>query len=276
MFNLTQRQQKQPKREDLPTMYDLPSEEIGESGLPDQYHPLQAELLEQTFQPRNYSAERVFSAMDLNIYYDEENTRRYKRPDWFGVVGVPRLYEDRDLRMSYVIWQEQVNPFIVVELLSSSTQREDLGQTFRDDNEPPTKWEVYEQFLQVPYYIVYDREQNYFRAFRLESSLSRYQELEITNNQLWLEEVELGLRLWQGTHKRIERLWLRFYDASGNLIPTATEREQQRAEREQQRAEREQQRAERERQEKEQAQTALQELRDRLLAQGIDPDSINN
>ena len=153
-----------------------------------------------------------------------------------------------------------------MELLSPSTQREDLGQTLRDANEPPTKWEVYEQFLQVPYYIIYNRERDYFQAFHLEGR--RYQELEITDNRLWLEELGLGLRLWQGSHKRIERLWLRFYDASGNLIPTSTERE---------------------RQEKEQAQTTLQEtqttlqetqntlqeLRDRLLARGIDPDSID-
>ncbi len=101
-------------------MYDLPSEEVGESGLPDQqsdwtwrmrfavprsqFHRIQAELLEQTFQPCTYSSEQVFSAMDLNIYYDENNTRRYKRPDWFGVAGVSRLYAERDLRMSYVIW----------------------------------------------------------------------------------------------------------------------------------------------------------------------------
>ena len=32
-------------REQLPTMYDLPSEEIGDAGLPDQYHLWQAELL---------------------------------------------------------------------------------------------------------------------------------------------------------------------------------------------------------------------------------------
>jgi hypothetical protein len=28
----------------------------------------------------------------------------HKRPDWFAVVGVPRLYEERDLRLSYVLW----------------------------------------------------------------------------------------------------------------------------------------------------------------------------
>ena len=41
-------------REQLPTMYDLPSEEIGDAGLPDQYHLWQAELLAQTFLPPNY------------------------------------------------------------------------------------------------------------------------------------------------------------------------------------------------------------------------------
>ncbi|MDJ1178052.1 Uma2 family endonuclease, partial [Roseofilum sp. BLCC_M91] len=77
------------------------------------------------------------------------------------------------------------------------------------------------------------------------------------------EELGLGLRLWQGSHKGIERLWLRFYDESGNLIPTEAEER-----------ERERQEKERERQEKEQAQTALQELRDRLIAMGLDPDNL--
>ncbi|MEY2978569.1 MAG: hypothetical protein RLZZ435_2708, partial [Cyanobacteriota bacterium] len=35
----------------LPTMYDLPSEEVGEPGLPDEFHRLQAELMEKTYQP---------------------------------------------------------------------------------------------------------------------------------------------------------------------------------------------------------------------------------
>lgn len=35
-----------------------------------------------------------------------------RRPDWFAVVGVPRLYENHDLRLSYVVWQEGVDPFV--------------------------------------------------------------------------------------------------------------------------------------------------------------------
>lgn len=248
MVNLTQRQKT------LPTMYDLPSEEVGEPGLPDHFHPLQAQFLDETFQPQTYPSERVFSAMDLNIYYDEDNTRRYKRPDWFGVVGVPWLYEERDLRMSYVIWQERVNPFIIVELLSPSTQAQDLGQVEADTDEIPTKWEVYEQYLQVPYYVVYNREQNHFRVFHLENN--RYQELEITNNQFWFEELGIGLRLWQGSYKRAERLWLRFCDASGELIPTEAER------------------AEQAQTTLQETQTALQELQDRLLAMGLDPNNL--
>ena len=40
-------QQQPPRspREMLPTMYDLPSEEVGESGLPDEFHVFQSQLL---------------------------------------------------------------------------------------------------------------------------------------------------------------------------------------------------------------------------------------
>ncbi|MEL7034275.1 MAG: hypothetical protein AAFO04_01450 [Cyanobacteria bacterium J06592_8] len=39
-------------------------------------------------------------ASDLNLYYDLQHTSGYKRPDWYAVIGVPSLYEGRDLRMS--------------------------------------------------------------------------------------------------------------------------------------------------------------------------------
>ncbi len=240
-----------PRQKTLPTMYDLPSEEVGEPGLPDQFHPLQAELLRLTFVPRTYDRDRVFSAMDLNIYYDENHTRRYKRPDWFGVVGVPRLYAERELRLSYVIWQERVTPFIIVELLSPSTQAQDLGEVAADEDGKPTKWEVYEQILKVPYYAVYDREQDKFRAFHLEGD--RYRELELADKRLWLEELQLGLGLWQGNYEGVDRLWLRFCDADNNWIPTPEERE---------------------RQEKEQALQRAERLEAFLRANNIDPDAI--
>jgi Uma2 family endonuclease len=60
----------------LPTMYDLPSEEVGESGLPDEFHALQAELLRTTFKPPNWNPEMIFTGMDLNLYYDFRHTQQ--------------------------------------------------------------------------------------------------------------------------------------------------------------------------------------------------------
>ncbi len=93
-----------------------------------------------------------------------------KIPCFSNSVGVSRLYDQTDLRLSYVIWQEGVAPFVVVELLSPGTEKEDLGETVAENlsnkgeqlegngnmgeiaDKPPGKWEVYEQILRIPYY----------------------------------------------------------------------------------------------------------------------------
>jgi Uma2 family endonuclease len=262
-----------PPKQTLPTMYDLPSEDAEEPGLPDTYHYIQAEFLNHTFCPGNYPSEQVFSAIDLNLYYDVHHPNWYKRPDWFGCVGVDRLYEQKDLRLSYVVWQEGVNPFIVVELLSPGTEKEDLGQTLRDVQQPPTKWAVYEQILRIPYYVVFDRYQDILRIFQLNGG--RYQQLNLNQPRLWLEEIGIGIGLWQGSYQGIERLWLRWYDPQGNWIPTPeeiTEQERQRAEQERQRAEQERQRAEQERQRAEQERQRVAALIEQLRSLGVEPD----
>jgi Uma2 family endonuclease len=219
-------------REALPTMYELPSEEIGEPGMPDEYHAHQDALLSETFQPSAFVPDNFYSAIDLHLYYDPNNTGWYKRPDWFGVIGVPRLYAGHDLRLSYVMWQERIIPLIVVELLSPGTEKEDLGQTTRAAHEPPTKWEVYERILQVPYYAVFSREADELRFFKLGDA--GYTEVNGHGGRCWLPEAGLGLGLWYGSYHGCERLWLRWYDAQDDWIPTldeSLEQERQRAER---------------------------------------------
>ncbi len=237
-------------------MYDLPSEDPEEPGLPDEFHDLQPQLLSATFQLPAHSSDDIFTASDLNLYYDAHHPQWYKRPDWFAVVGVSRLYEGRDLRLSYVVWQEGVNPFVTVELLSPGTEKEDLGQTESDEDGPPTKWQVYEQCLRVPYYVVFDRYNNHLRAFKLNGG--HYHELELSEPKIWIAELQIGLGLWQGPYQNIDRLWLRWYDAEGNWILTDTEQLGQ-----------ERQRAEQERQRAEQAEAELQNLREQLREQGI-------
>jgi Uma2 family endonuclease len=268
MFQINPHNHPLPAKDTLPTMYDLPSENPEEPGLPDEFHLFQPELLRLTFRPPNYPADQVFTGSDLNLYYDSKHTQWYKRPDWFGVLGVSRFYEGHDLRMSYVVWQESVNPFVVVELLSPGTEPEDLGRTLRDASQPPNKWTVYEQILRIPYYFVFNRYRNELQPFGL--MMGRYEPLmfspdEMSGQGVWLEEAELGLGLWEGNYQGIHRLWLRWYDRDRHWILTPEEQEAQRAEQATQRAEQEAQRAE-------QATQRAERLAEHLRALGIDPD----
>jgi Uma2 family endonuclease len=211
-----------PAKKILPTMYDLKSEDPEEPGLPDEFHDFQPQLLRETFIPPDFPKDEVFIAADLNIYYDTHHPLWYKRPDWFAVLGVPRLYEGKDLRLSYVIWQEGIDPSVMVELISPGTEKEDLGQTLREVNQPPTKWEVYERILRIPYYIVFDRYSDELKVFQ--NIAGRYQPMEIADNRVWLPELGLGIGLWQGNYQDVERLWLRWYDTAGNWISTPSEK----------------------------------------------------
>ena len=129
----------------------------------------------------------------------------------------------------------------MVELLLPGTEYEDLGNTLREVNQPPTKWQVYEQILRVPYYAIFDRYENYFRLFQMVGT--RYQPVTLTDQRYWFEELALRLAVWQGAYQDANGLWLRWQDADGNWIPTAAER----AEQAQQQAAQAQQQAEQER-----------------------------
>ncbi|NER84727.1 MAG: Uma2 family endonuclease [Leptolyngbya sp. SIO1D8] len=260
-FHIPQTEPPRSPRETLPTMYDLPSEDPAKPGLPDEFHDHQPALLSLILRLADYADDNFFTGKDLNFYYDVRHSWWYKRPDWFLSVGVPRLYDNQDMRLSYVVWQEGVNPFVVVELLSPGTHREDLGETEPQPDTPPDKWTVYEKILRVPYYIVFDRYTDDFRAFKLNAG--RYEALNLSEGRLWLPELNIGLGLWQGRYKQIERLWLRWYDETGNWFLPPSEQVTQ----EQQRTAREQQRAD-------DAESELTKLKNLLQAKGINPDEL--
>lgn len=172
--------------------------------------------------------------------------------------------------LSNVLWQSNTESSKIIRLVLLEKaclpctiyrmEKENLGRSTRLSSEPPTKWEVYEQILNVPYYVVFDRYTDRLRGFALTAGF--YQELELTEPRIWIPQLELGLGLWSGEYDGINRLWLRWYDAQGNWILTPTEREaiaQAQLEAERQRAEAERVRSQR-----------LEEL---LRSHGIDPNS---
>ncbi|EDX83779.1 conserved hypothetical protein [Synechococcus sp. PCC 7335] len=253
-------------RHELPTMYDLPSEFPEEPGLPDVFHHSQPELLSLSLALSDYTDEDYFIGTDLNVYYDLDHPLWHKRPDWFIAVGVPPLYEGRDMRLSYVTWQEPVNPYLIIELISPGTEDEDLGKTISPPESPPNKWTVYEQILQVPYYVVFNRYTDELKVFKLEAG--QYRQQTLSDNRFWIPELEIGIGLWHGTYRQGNlRLWLRWYGESGEWLLTRAEAERQRAEAEKQRAEVEKQRANA-------LEAKLAALQAQMKRQGIDLDTL--
>jgi Uma2 family endonuclease len=228
-------------------MYDLPSENPEEPGLPDEFHDLQPQLLSRTLRLSGYTRENCFTASDLNLYYDVNHPLWYKRPDWFLAVDVPRLYDGKDLRRSYVIWQEGKSPYVAIEFLSPGTEVEDLGRFYNETSrvanaesatragnprkntleptatKPPTKLEVYERYLRIPHYLVYSRYTQCLRYFKLNGGHYQEQSLSPENAIAWLADLEVGLGVWEGVFEDVPGYWLRWCDHSGNWFLTDTE-----------------------------------------------------
>jgi Putative restriction endonuclease len=81
-----------------------------------------------------------------------------------------------DLRWSYVLWQEAIAPFIVVELLTPGVDGEELVESL--DRNQVSKWGLYERVLRVPYYVVFDWRSGYLWMFCLQGG--RYVELDLS------------------------------------------------------------------------------------------------
>jgi Uma2 family endonuclease len=181
-----------------------------------------------------------FFGVDMGIYYDPDEPAIV--PDGFLSLGVERFY-DEYLRPSYVLWEEEKLPTLVLEVVS---------QNYR--GEYTTKKAKYAN-LGVLYYIVYHptrRRKPRLEAYKLVNG--EYQPLE--GNPIWLAEVGLGIGIERGTYQGINREWLYWYNQQGERLLTPEEQAKQA----QQRAQQAQQRAEL--------------LAERLRTMGVDPDSI--
>ncbi|MCT7952623.1 Uma2 family endonuclease [Ancylothrix sp. C2] len=182
-----------------------------------------------------------FSGGNMFIYYSTEQVRNkdFRGPDFFVVLNV----DGSKQRQGWVIWEENGRfPDVIVELMSPSTAKVDTGK----------KKELYEQTFRTSDYFVYDPfDPNSLRGWHLHLDTG-YQEL--TRNErgwLWCQRLGLWLGTWPGIIDRETAVWLRFYDADGNLVPLPEEAEKQRADAAVEEAENQRQEAENQRQEAE-------------------------
>ncbi|MCG8362467.1 MAG: Uma2 family endonuclease [Pseudanabaenales cyanobacterium] len=182
-----------------------------------------------------------FFGVDMGVYYDPDEPAIV--PDGFLSLGVERIV-DEELRLSYVIWEENnIAPMFVLEVVSK-TYRGEYG----------AKKERYQQ-LGVLYYAVYSSQQ------RRKSPLEIYRLIDgeyvlQSGNPVWMPEIGLGLGREQGSYQGITREWLYWYSQAGDRYPTPDER-----------AETAEQRAET-------AEQQLQDLLKKLKGRGIDPNTL--
>jgi Uma2 family endonuclease len=187
-----------------------------------------------------------FFGVDMGIYYDPEEPPIV--PDGFLSLGVERVF-DEELRLSYPLWEEEVVPTLVLEVVS---------QTYRGEY---TKKKAQYARLGVLYYVVYSsrrRRKLHLEVYKLVNDSYVLQE----GNVVWLPELSLGIGIERGIYQGIEREWVYWYDRQGQrwLAPEEIARQEQ-----QQRQEEEQRRQE--------AEERVRMLEERLRSLGIDPEN---
>ena len=147
---------------------------------------------------------------------------------------------------SYFVWEFGKQPEVCIEIVSN-TEGDELALSRKSQQKGKTtiKKDLYAE-IRIPYYVVFDplqqiQGQNEMNGALLRVWLNvagRYTELTSesgineTGQSVWLEEVGLGLTLWSGRfEEEVTRLWLRWCDREGRVIPTGAERAARLAER---------------------------------------------
>ncbi|MEM9543873.1 MAG: Uma2 family endonuclease [Cyanobacteria bacterium P01_E01_bin.42] len=233
-----------------PITYPEPDgEPMAESDPARDYLIYGVESLKSHFRER----EDVYVSGNLWLCYEQGVPDAVVSPDVFVIFDV----ENRP-RRSFKVWEEGgKTPDWVLEVTSASTRK-------KDERDKPDTYAD----LGVSEYFQYDPTGDYLdpalKGQRLLNGV--YQPitadtLEDGTVSLYSEVLGLYLRLLPNGQ-------LRFFNPhTGEYLRSPDESEQERIE--------EQQRANNERNRANQAETALQELRDRLIAMGLDPDNLD-
>jgi Uma2 family endonuclease len=228
-----------PQKDDIPVRNSL--------------EPWQSTLLSETIDPvlrKRYPSGDYFIGQDCGIYWEKTDPPALgcKSPDWYLVLDVPRLLEGQ-LRRSYVLWQEMISPFILLEYAS------DGGSEERDKTSGRGKFWVYERRIRPPYYGIFLPDQAAIEMYHLvEDRFERM--LPNAEGRFPLTSLGVELGIWQGKFAEYEISWMRWWDDQGALLLTGEEK----ALRSEEKALRSEEKALR--------------LAEKLKALGVDPDQV--
>ncbi|MDJ1170852.1 Uma2 family endonuclease [Roseofilum sp. BLCC_M154] len=165
---------------------------------------------------------------DSGIYWrlTDPPQRGCEAPDWFYIRNVPPLL-DGQYRRSYVLWQEYIKPFVVLEFASGDgTEERDqtsLAVANSTEKSKPGKYWVYEQVMRIPYYGIFSMSAGTLEVYNLQDITYR----KLTPNDRGhypIPPLEVELGLWEGNYQNQHQQWLRWWDNQGNLLLTGEER----------------------------------------------------
>ncbi|BAY63245.1 hypothetical protein NIES22_33310 [Calothrix brevissima NIES-22] len=194
----------------LPSSEELPNSD--DNPVDNQLQHLISALLESTLAINWSERWDWFFGVNMGIYYDPNQPALV--PHGFLSLGVKR-FVDENLRLSYVLWEEERSPILALEVVSQIHQ-----------GEYSSKKEFYAKKLGVLYYVIY----NPFR--RKKPALEVYQLVDgeyllMSGNPVWLPQIGLGIGRERGIYQGIVREWLYWYDEKGEKLLTPDERIQE-------------------------------------------------
>lgn len=180
-----------------------------------------------------------FFGVNMGVYHTTGNNPRVPIvPDGFLSLGVDRLKNGK-LRPSYIVWEENIVPILVLEVVSK-TYGGEYDQKMTDYAK-----------LGVLYYVIYNPDygrrdrHDAFEVYRLVDGAYQRQ----AGEPVWMPELNLGIGREVGTYDRCQREWLYWYNFDGVRLPTPDEVAQQ-------------------------EQLRTQRLAERLREMGIDPEQL--
>ncbi|AFZ55641.1 Uma2 family endonuclease [Anabaena cylindrica FACHB-243] len=148
-----------------------------------------------------------FFGVNMGIYYHPDELPMV--PDGFLSLGVERCY-DEELRPSYVLWDENVVPILVLEVVSPNYRKE---YTIKLDEYAD---------LGVRYYVIYSSRRRRKPRLEVHKLVNGKYELQ-AGNPVWLPEIGLGIGSEQGNYGGLNREWLYWYDNDGKRYLTPQE-----------------------------------------------------
>lgn len=211
----------------LKTEYDIKWEKLPDDfKLPDDpvenlHHPLLASALREMLDLAGFITPDMLIGSNFGICATVNGKIVIKAPDWFYVPSVLPVPVGV-IRRSYTPHTEGEVPAVVMEFLSDTEQ----GEYSSKSTYPYGKWYFYERILQVPVYIIFDSPEGTLEVHFLSSGHYELQQPD-ANQRYWIESMGLFLGVWHGTKSQVTGYWLRWWDASGQMLLWGEERVQQ-------------------------------------------------